>query len=1407
MKKTFLLLKFIALMSLIFSFEQLRAEGIVVTETAQSGSFTLVAGGAASKLIFDNSETELISIVTEAFAGDIKLLSGVEPAIANSLGNEPSVIIGTLGASDFINQLATSGKIDKARLEGKWESFLISVVNNPTGSMSRALVIAGSDPRGTAFGVFELSRMMGVSPWVWWADVTPATRNAIYVSGDDLFGPPSVKYRGMFINDEDFGIKPWASKNMDPNINDIGPRTHEKLFELMLRTKSNFLWPAMHACTKAFWYYKENPEVARKYQIVLGSSHCEPMLRNNEDEWNRNFSSEFPGVTRGSWNWRNNSTVIKNYWIMRVQEAINTEAIYTMGMRGVHDSQMEGYDNDRDRAEALKTIIASQRDILETYLSKPKETVPQLFCPYKEALLHYNEGIDLPEDVTLLWPDDNHGFIRQLSNPEEQTRSGGGGVYYHFSYWGPPRQDYLWLSSTSPVKTSYEMSKAYELNAKKIWVFNVGDLKPTEYEYQFAMDLAWDVDAWSPENAHKYARFWAEENFGAELAEDIADIQKQHYYLSASGRPDQSEWMIFTAAETEKRLIDYAELVAKVKAVESRVPERLKDAFFQLIVYPVHCSAAMNEKIHGARLSIDYAKLGKKKEALEIADRATKAYQTIRELTQTYNKVIAGGKWDGMMSYSPKSLGFFYAPHIITQETMPNETIPAEKLDGINLISAADFSNKSGTVKVIDELGIAGASVTVWPLNMTEYNASNITSAPYVEYKVQLKTGSSRITVKCLPTFPLYTGLDLRYAISVDGSTPEFNSIKMLENQSEWRLGVLRGFNKGDTYIDVDENKEATIKVYFADPGLVVSAIEVTDINTESMTEKIVNPDFEFDKDGNRLPYDSDGNRLENGLKRGDPYGWTHVGSLNGQSWGTNQDAINYHGDNMCWYSSAPMPSNFELTQTIKDLPAGEYVLRCRLGVPLNRMTTQRLFANKFVQYYGQESDYMSNLTSGEFNSFAGYACDAVSEDGVMISLKEMAVKFVLIDGEDLKIGIRSGNKKGNGTVTNDASGWFKVDYFRLEKVRDLTDQDIRNQLSDLIQEAQNLYNSTEEGISGGQYPQSARTAFQSAIQSAQSVEQNTNASLDQLLTAINTLQKAISDYKNSVNTYTSYIVNSSFELDEEGEFLNTTNPNDSRLINNAYRDTPWGWSAIGKDKLITPNDNGIISYGVNTDASNKDGQNIFWVNSRPMPEFELYQEVKGLPAGKYVVRCRLDMQNGKLTTQRLFANDNAQYFGSSWDYGTNIDNKENNYSFAGYLVDDVYNLQELEVTVEIAEGETLRLGIRTNNIKANGSAATDTEGWFKVDHFRLELKELYGNTGLDKVEEDLFTIKSQQGGFWLCLKEEKTADIRVVSLSGQTVYSGSVRKTDTWVSLPQGLYIVQLFSNEIKKSTKVLVK
>ena len=430
----------------------------------------------------------------------------------------------------------------------------------------------------------------------------------------------------------------------------------------------------MHPCTKAFYYYKDNPKIADQYAIVVGSSHCEPMLRNNVDEWTNNFQTEY-GKSPGPWRYDTNEKEIYRYWDDREAESAGYESVYTIGMRGIHDGSMPGPKDEKQKIELLSKVIADQRKILASRLQKPVDQIPQIFCPYKEVLLLYQKGIDLPNDVTIVWADDNHGYIRQLSTPKEQLRSGGSGVYYHLSYYGAP-SDYLWLSSISPELISFEMSKAYQFGADRLWVFNVGDLKPAEAEINFAMDLAWDVTRWPPEKAHLYIEHWAAETFGPDYARQIANIKSQYYLLAQTGKPEHLDLIAFTRDEAEKRLEAYQQIAAGATELAAKMPDRLKDAYFELILYPTLCACRMNEKFIYAALSVS-PKSDETGSTPEYAQKARFAYAEIKRLTQVYNQETAGGKWNKIMDWKPRNRPVFRMPSVSESSDAKDITLPS----------------------------------------------------------------------------------------------------------------------------------------------------------------------------------------------------------------------------------------------------------------------------------------------------------------------------------------------------------------------------------------------------------------------------------------------------------------------------------------------------------------------------------------------------------------------------------------------------------------------------------------------------------------------------------------------------------------------------------------------------------
>jgi len=646
----------------------LRADAGVVTGSYREGDFRLFYRGAAAEIRVAPEDYKVVHIAAAALAHDIERVTGTQPRMADmSAGAARSVIlIGTLGHSPAIDQLAARGKLPLDELKGQWESFVTAVVQSPMPGVEEALVIAGSDRRGTAFGVFDLSQQIGVSPWTWWSDVPPARQTSLIVqAGRNRQGPPSVEYRGIFLNDEDWGLRPWAGKTYDPALGDIGPKTYERIFELLLRLKANLLWPAMHACTQAFNLYPDNKRLADDYAIVMSSSHAEPMLRDNLTEWD--------GNVRGNWNYQTNGASVLRYWDERAAENGKFENLYEIGMRGIHDSAMPATGTLAERVALLERIFADQRGVLAKRVNPDVTRVPQLFCAYKEVLELYRANLKVPDDVTLGWSDDNHGYIRQLPDDAEQRRRGGSGIYYHASYWGAPH-DYLWLNSTPPALIWEEMSKAFACNARRMWVLNVGDIKPAEISTEYFLSMAWDMRRFPEENQRQFLEAWAAREFGAPLAQSAAALMNRYFTLGYARKPEHMGFNLNAGTvnrgefspvsygdEAGVRQEQYRALERAAQAIYDKLPPERRDAFYELVLYPVRGASLMNQKMIETDRTYLYAMQGRASTAAH-ANLARQAFVEIERETDTFNNAIAGGKWRNMMSSNPRNLPVFDLP-------------------------------------------------------------------------------------------------------------------------------------------------------------------------------------------------------------------------------------------------------------------------------------------------------------------------------------------------------------------------------------------------------------------------------------------------------------------------------------------------------------------------------------------------------------------------------------------------------------------------------------------------------------------------------------------------------------------------------------------------------------------------
>ena len=551
------------------------------------------------KLACDNAEEKVVQTALKLFIRDYQSVFSASAAVDARQGN---IIVGTVGKSPLLKAVSA----DVSALTGKKQAFLLQVL--PDGK----LLVAGSDSHGTAYGIMELSRLIGVSPWEWWADVTPEKKTSFVLSAEyQTLQSPSVEYRGIFINDEDWGLMPWSSQTYEPSDikGHIGPKTNARIFELLLRLRANTYWPAMHECTLPFFLTEGNRKVAEEYGIFIGSSHCEPMVCSAAGEWRRRGQGDYDYV--------NNSASVYKFWEDRVKEVAQQGNIYTLGMRGVHDGQMQGAKTVAEQKAVLERVLKDQRGLLQKYGNKDVTAIPQAFIPYKEVLDIYNAGLQVPDDVTLIWCDDNYGYIRHFPTAEERARKGGNGIYYHVSYWGRPH-DYLWLGTFSPYLLHQQMKLAYDRGIQKMWVLNVGDIKPAEYQIELFLDMAWNIDEVNEIGVTAHLKSWLGREFGSNCAEELLPAMEAHYQLSYIRKPEfmgntreeerdpkykvikDLPWSEQTISE---RLRSYTVLSDVVERMESNIPADRQDAYFQLVKYPVQAAAQMNRKILTAQLA------------------------------------------------------------------------------------------------------------------------------------------------------------------------------------------------------------------------------------------------------------------------------------------------------------------------------------------------------------------------------------------------------------------------------------------------------------------------------------------------------------------------------------------------------------------------------------------------------------------------------------------------------------------------------------------------------------------------------------------------------------------------------------------------------------------------------------
>jgi hypothetical protein len=628
-----------------------------VTEVRENGSFPVVRGNEAAALYVDAKDWPGVIRAVKDLQADIARVTNRQAALSHDasalVGN--AILVGTLGRSPVIDGLAKAGKIDVGAVVGRWESFVLQVVADPLPNLSHALVIAGSDKRGTIYGIYDLSEQMGVSPWYWWGDVPTAHKDALYVKpGHYLQGPPSVRYRGIFLNDEAPDLTGWVRERYgtippqtDPpipeNVANYNSEFYARIFEVILRLKGNYLWPAMW--NNAFNEDDpKNPRLADEYGIVMGTSHQEPMLR-AQKEWDRRYKKNL-----GSWNYYRHPDVLQAFWREGVRRNRAYESIITLGLRGADDTPMIPGGTVPQSMALLEGIVDVQRKMIAEEVNPEVVQVPQLWCLYKEVQEYYKAGLRVPDDVTLLWADDNWGNLRRLPTEAERKRVGGAGVYYHFDYVGGPR-NYKWVNTNPIPKVWEQMSLAKEYGADRIWIVNVGHFKGLEFPLEYFMHLAWDTARWTNRNISEYTTLWAAREFGPRYAGEIAGIISKYTKYNGRRKPELLEPTTYSLTdyqEAERVVADFNAVAAKAELIHAQLPENCRDAFYQLVLFPAKACAQVNELYVTANRNALYAQQGRAA-TNDMAAKVQRLFEADADLMDYFNHVFAGGKWNHFM--------------------------------------------------------------------------------------------------------------------------------------------------------------------------------------------------------------------------------------------------------------------------------------------------------------------------------------------------------------------------------------------------------------------------------------------------------------------------------------------------------------------------------------------------------------------------------------------------------------------------------------------------------------------------------------------------------------------------------------------------------------------------------------
>ena len=762
-------------------------------------------------IVYNESDAPLVKQMAQVLADDIERVTGTRPPISTRKVGTPSVYLGTVKQTGRHRELRNT-----------WERYAIDTSGGN-------LYITGSDARGLAYGALHVSEAIGVNPWYWFADVPiDKTNSSVFHYAENCVSPsPSVKYRGIFINDEDWGLKTWAAQNFEKELGDIGPKTYDRVCELILRLKGNMLAPAMHSCTGAFYSHPESQLMADKWGIMITTSHCEPLLFNNA------APSEWDKERDGEWNYETNSATILKKLDDRIRETADFDNIYTMGMRGLHDEAMKGSTDPTDRARTLEKVFAKQREILEKYKGQKASKLPQIFVPYKETLDIYDAGLRVPDDITLVWPDDNYGYMKRVSNAAEQQRSGHSGVYYHISYLGTPH-DNLWIATTAPMLMYEELLKAYSAGADRYWLLNVGDIKPMEIEMQMFFDMAYDFQSFSYDNANTYQAQWLAKLFGEEHLSTFQFILDNYYRLAWQRKPEfmgyEMEWdsnennrlhdtdFSFLTGTAQQRLTDYQDICDAYDAIERQLTAEQRPALFEMLGYAVHSAYQMNRKFL-------YAQRNHETGNAIYAELSKEACRQIERLMERYNTQM-DGKWNQMISQVPPGYTARYhqMPEYTDKPTqayrLPDSQRHPELRHQIDLASLT----VGAPFRLLDGIGTDWKALQLGqPLDLNKPASIDIAIPAGTLPK---NAESIALCISVVPLWPVASDLSNRFAVSVDGGTPAICENKFKEWGPEWKLQVLENRKEFVLTLPLDTARlQHTLTITIVDPGQIIQKI------------------------------------------------------------------------------------------------------------------------------------------------------------------------------------------------------------------------------------------------------------------------------------------------------------------------------------------------------------------------------------------------------------------------------------------------------------------------------------------------------------------------------------------------------------------------------------------------------